>query len=122
MGNAAPASRPCTTGQRPRPTVLAFPKDDRSWLLDSTSPKDVSGKPELPADRSGFREERLGLEISRHLNTLVEYIVVNVGGLHGEMSSPSMKRVSVGGVIVLGARESRVQGERRQGIDIRRTK
>ena len=28
-----------------------------------------------------------------------------------------MKRMSVGGVIVLGARESRVHGEGRQGID-----
>jgi hypothetical protein len=39
-----------------------------------------------------------------------------------EMSSPSMKYASVGGVIVLGARESRVQGEGRQGIDIQWTK
>jgi hypothetical protein len=31
-----------------------------------------------------------------------------------------MKRVSVGGVIVLGARESRVHGEGRQGIDVPR--
>jgi len=43
---------------------------------------------------------------------------MNVGGLHGEMSSPSMKRVSVGGVIVLGARKSRVQGEGRQLVGI----
>ena len=38
-----------------------------------------------------------------------------------KVSSPPMKRMGVGGVIVLGARESRVHGEGRQGIDIRRT-
>jgi hypothetical protein len=37
-----------------------------------------------------------------------------------EMSSPSMKYASVGGVIVLGGRKSRLQGEGRQGIDISR--
>ena len=52
-----------------------------------------------------------GLYANRHLNGLVEFIFVNVGGLHGELSSPAMKRVSVGGVIGLGARESRVHGE-----------
>jgi hypothetical protein len=37
-----------------------------------------------------------------------------------EMSSPSMKYASVGGVIVLGRRESRLHGEGRQGIDASR--
>ena len=46
---------------------------------------------------------------------------MNVGGLLGEMSSPSMKRASVGGPIVVGGRESRLQGEGGQGIDVRRT-
>jgi hypothetical protein len=97
--------------------VVAIPTDDRGWLYSVTSLKDVSGQPELPADRSGFRKERLGSGRSHHLRASVEYIVVNVGGSHMEMSSPSMKYASVGGVIVLGARESRVQGEGRQGID-----
>jgi hypothetical protein len=35
-----------------------------------------------------------------------------------KVSSPPMTYQSVGGVIVLGARESRVQGEGRQGIDV----
>jgi hypothetical protein len=43
---------------------------------------------------------------------------MNVGGWHVEMSSPSMKRVSVGGVIVLGGRESRPHGEGRQLVGI----
>jgi hypothetical protein len=38
-----------------------------------------------------------------------------------EMSSPSMKPVSVGAAIVLGDWESQLQGEGRQGIDARRT-
>jgi hypothetical protein len=38
-----------------------------------------------------------------------------------EMSSPSMKYASVGGVIVLRGRESRLQGEGRQGMDVRPT-
>lgn len=38
-----------------------------------------------------------------------------------EMSSPSVKYASVGAAIVVGARESRVQGEGRQGRDVRQT-
>jgi len=116
-GNSSPASRPCTMGQRPHPMVLPIPKDDRDWSRFDTSQKDVRGQPELPSDRSGFREERLGSQISPHLNTSVECTVVNVGGPCGEGSSPPVKRVGVGGVVVLGGRESRLQGEGRQGID-----
>jgi hypothetical protein len=105
-------------GQRPHPMVLYFPKDDRGWSHDYTSSKDVRGKPVLPSGRSGFREERIGSYVSHHLNTSVEYSVVNVGGSHMEMSSPSMKYASVGGVIVLGGRESRLQGEGRQLVGI----
>jgi hypothetical protein len=93
--------------------VLYFPKDDQGWWGTDTSQKDVIGKPELPGDRSGFRDERLGSIESPHLRVSVEYIVVNVGGLCVEGSSPPVKRMGVGGVIVLGARESRVQGEGR---------
>jgi hypothetical protein len=98
---------------------LVVPKDDRSWLLNHTSAKDISGKPDLPADRSGFRKERLGSMISSHLNASVEYIVVNVGGfgMDAKVSSPPMTSQSVGGSIVVGARESRVHGEGGQGID-----
>jgi hypothetical protein len=35
---------------------------------------------ELPHSRSGYREERDGSVISRHLNMPVEFIIVNVGG------------------------------------------
>jgi hypothetical protein len=117
-GNSAPASRPCTMGQRPHPMVDDFPEDDREWLFYDTIPKDVRGQPVLPSGRSGFREERIGSDISLHLRASVEYIVVNVGGSHMEMSSPSMKYASVGGPIVVGGRESRLHGEGGQGIDV----
>ena len=75
-------------GQRLHPMVLIIPEDDRGWLLNLTSLKDVSGQPDLPSDQSGFRKERLGLIISRHLNTLAEYIIVNVGGPYMEGAVP----------------------------------
>jgi hypothetical protein len=46
---------------------------------------------------------------------------MNVGGPYGEGCSPPVKRMGVGAAIVLGARESRVHGEGRQGIDVRPT-
>ena len=72
----------------------------------------------LPPNRSGFREERIGSIASPHLNASVEYISVNVGGPCGEGSSPPVKRMGVGGVIVLRGRESRLQGEGRQLVGI----
>jgi hypothetical protein len=45
--------------------------------------------------------------------------MVNVGGPCGEGSSPPVKRVGVGGVIVLGARESRVHGEAAGQVETR---
>jgi hypothetical protein len=52
------------------------------------------------------------------LSCPVESISVNAGGSHMEGSSPPMKYASVGAAIVVRARESRVQGEGRQGIDV----
>jgi hypothetical protein len=59
--------------------------------------------------------------VSHHLRASVEYTIVNVGGPRVEGSSLPVKRMGVGGPIVVGARESRVQGEGGQGIDVRRT-
>ena len=42
------------------------------------------GKLVLPHDRSGYREERDGSDISHHLNTFVESITMNVGGPYVE--------------------------------------
>jgi hypothetical protein len=105
-------------GQRPHPMAYFAPKDDRGWSRWNTSPKVVRGQPGLPPDRSGFRDERLGSLISSHLRASVEYVIVNVGGPGVEGSSPPMKRTGVGGVIVLGGRESRLHGEGRQLVGI----
>jgi hypothetical protein len=94
------------------------PEDDRGCLDSDSNHKDVRGKPEVPSDRSGFRKERIGSLISHHLHASVEYIIVNVGGPCGEGSRPPMKRMGVGGAIVLGRRESRLHGEGRQLVGI----
>ena len=73
----------------------------------------------LPPDRSGYREERDGSGISHHLNTFAESIIMNVGGPSVEECGPPVKPMGVGAAIVVGARESRVQGEGPQGIDVR---
>jgi hypothetical protein len=53
------------------------------------------------------------LEGNHHLRHLVESCHGNVGDphVHVKVSSPPRARVGVGAAIVLGARESRVQGE-----------
>jgi hypothetical protein len=56
-----------------------------------------------------------------HLTTFAESIAMNVGGPYGERCSPAMKHRGVGAAIVVRARESRVQGEGPQGIDVRLT-
>jgi hypothetical protein len=77
---------------------------------------------DLPSDRLGYRKARDGSVISHHLHTLAEFITMNVGGLLAEGCSPPMNQASVGAAIVVGARESRVQGEGPQGIDVWWTK
>jgi hypothetical protein len=60
----------------------------------------------------------MGREGNRHLRYLVEFSSVNVGGSDRNVkeSSPLRSDLSVGGSIVLGARESRAQGEGSQGV------
>ena len=55
----------------------------------------------------------MGCVDNRHLNHLAESLLMNRGGLHqnGKASSLLMSGVSVGGSIVVRARESRVHGE-----------
>jgi hypothetical protein len=56
---------------------------------------------------------------NRHLKYLAEFISVNAGGppQDGKVSSLPMPAESVGGLIVLGGRESLLQGEGGQGIN-----
>jgi hypothetical protein len=44
---------------------------------------------------------------------------MNVGGPSAERCRPAMNQRGVGAAIVVRARESRVQGEGRQGSDVR---
>ena len=71
------------------------------------------GQPELPHDVRDTAKSGIGRRGNRHLKYLAEFIFVNVGGSYQNVKASSlpMSEMSVGGVIVLGARESRVHGE-----------
>jgi hypothetical protein len=97
------------------PTVQSCPKDCRSWLSHTANPKvEISNLNYLISIRDSAKRG-LGFTDNRHLNYLVESINMNVGGFYqnAKVSSPPMTDRSVGGVIVVGARESRVHGEGR---------
>jgi hypothetical protein len=85
------------------------PKDGRGWKFACSSQKGYQGLLVLPPDQSGYREERDGLHANRHLNDLAESIIMNVGGLLVEVSSPPMKQASVGGSIVGAPRGARLE-------------
>jgi hypothetical protein len=77
--------------------------------------KDVAGYPIYPVTGRDTAKSGIGFLDNHHLNNLVESISVNVGGFYQnvKVSSPPMTDRSVGGVIVVRARENRVQGEGR---------
>jgi hypothetical protein len=107
---------PGYTGQRTNQETFPFSTGYQSWLSSSTSPKISLGKPDYPTDVRDTAKSGIGCMGNRHLNYLVEFIFVNVGGSSyrdAKASSLPMPNMSVGGVIVLGARESRVHGEGR---------
>ena len=91
-----------------------------NWLLrldrHGYQSQGFSKSPVSLADVRDTAKSGMGYRGNRHLNYLVEFILANVGGLFAEASSPPEKQASVGGSIVLGARESRVQGEGSQGV------
>src|SRR4051794_32128681 len=109
----AGSKRPGSTGQRTSQKICPLSTDYRDWSNIATSPKVSADDLIYPADVRDTAKSRMGCEGNRHLQDLVEFIFVNVGGLLAEVSSLPKKQASVGGVIVLGARESRVQGEGR---------
>jgi hypothetical protein len=98
---------------------MRFSNGCRHWLQSCTSAKVSAGHLIYPADVWDTAKSGMGRRGNRHLNYLVEFIFVNAGGSYwnANESSPQMSSMSVGGVIVVGARESRVQGEGRQGIN-----
>jgi len=106
---------PGYTGQRTNQKIYPCSTGYRSWLADITSSKISLGKPEYPNDVRDTAKSGIGCTGNHHLNYLAEFIFVNVGGSYQDVkvSSLPMTDTSVGGVIVLGARESRVHGEGR---------
>jgi len=111
---------PTTTGQRTNQRLEPFAEGYREWCVTSLQ---VSGGylTYLP-DVRDTAKSGMGRAGNRRLHYLAESICVNVGGLrrNAKTSSPSISSVSVGGSIVLGARESRVQGEGSQGVNASR--
>ena len=95
-------------------------KDYRGWLQSLTNPKvEISNLNYLISIRDSAKSG-LGFTDNRHLNYFAESINMNVGGFYQDVkvSSPPMTDRSVGGVVVVRARESRVQGEGRQEVNI----
>jgi hypothetical protein len=84
-------------------------------ILTFQSKKVATGYPNYPVAGRDSAKSGLGLIDNRHLNNLAKSISVNVGGFYQDdkVSSPPMTDRSVGGVIVVGVRESRIQGEGR---------
>jgi hypothetical protein len=95
-------------------------KDYRGWLQSLTNPKvEISNLNYLISIRDSAKSG-LGFTDNRHLNYFAESINMNVGGFYQDVkvSSPPMTDRSVGGAVVVRARESRVQGEGRQEVNI----
>ena len=107
------------TGQRTNQQISVPATGYRGWLLCSASPKGSTGYLSYPVDVRDSAKSGWGHVANRHLHYLVEFISVNVGGSCQDVKASSlpMPDKSVGGVIVVGARESRVQGEGRQEIN-----
>ena len=109
-----------TTGQRAHLKLGVLATGGRGWLVLPTSPKVSADSLTYSADVRDTAKSGIGHLANRHLNYLIESISVNGGGLgrNAKVSSPPMSGVSGGGVIVLGARESRVHGKGHQEFDV----
>ena len=104
---------PTDTGQRTNQRLEVRANDYRDWSLLYTSPKVSAGYLIYPADVRDTAKSGTGRSGNRHLNYLVEFFSVNVGGScwNANGSSPQMSGMSVGGSIVVGGWESQPQGE-----------
>jgi hypothetical protein len=92
----------------------APPPGPRCWILVCSSPKGSAGYLPYPADMRDTAKSGMGCTDNRCLNSLVEFLAVNVGGWRAEASSPPLKHASVAGAIVVGGWESQLPGEGRQ--------
>ena len=108
------------TGQRASLKVVFIPTDCRDWLLLSTNLKASAGYLNYPVDARDSAKSGLGRVGNRHLNYLVEFSSVNVGGSpqDAKASSLPMPGKSVGGSIVVGGWENQPHGEGSQEFDI----
>jgi hypothetical protein len=108
------------TGQRANPKPCAIAEGYRGWVVIAPSPKVSADNLSYPADARDTAKSGKGRSGNRHLHHLAESISVNVGGSYRDVKASSlpMPDRSVGGAIVLGARESRVQGEGHQSVGI----
>ena len=110
-----------TSGVVPRSDVGQRTNLNVSCLLKGYCNMQIeTGDPVYPASVRDSAKSGLGSAANRYLNYPRESDYVNRGGFHqgGKVSSPPMLDESVGGVVVVGARESRVQGEGRQEANI----
>jgi hypothetical protein len=110
------------TGQRMSRKILPYSTGYQDWSSICTSPKVSADYLNYPADIRDTAKSGIGCTGNRHLHCLVEFIFVNVGGSqqNAKASSLPMTVESVGGVIVVGGRESLLHGEGRQGINASR--
>ena len=93
-------------------------KDCRDWSDYYTSPKDKANYLVYLAFVRDSAERGLGCTGNHHLRHLVESIFMNVGELYrgAKVNGQSIPDIEVGAIILLGARESRVQGEGSQSV------
>lgn len=109
-----------STRQRTNPAALRYPMGFRDWSLGHTNPKVGAGHLIYPVSVRDTAKSRIGCRDNCHLNYLVKFIIVNVGGLHrdAKASSPPMPVVSVGAAIVVRGWESQPLGEGPQSAGI----
>ena len=109
-----------TTGQRANLNLGVPATGCRGWLVLPTSPKGSTANLLYSVDARDTAKSGIGHIDNRPLPYLAESSSVNVGGSRPNVKASSlpMSAESVGGVIVLGAWESRAHGEGRQEFDI----
>ena len=114
------SDHPDEMGQRMRQRRCCNATDYRNLLLIIGGQKGFNTPPVYGVDVRDTAKSGMGCTDNRHLNYSVESLLVNVGGAQPnvKVSSLPMSGKSVGGVIVLGVRESRIQGEGHQGINV----
>ena len=97
-----------------------FPKRLSRLVIIFYQSKDRNKTPVYLVSIRDSAKSGLGRTDNRHLNYLVESILMNVGDSQRNVkkSSPSMSVMRVGVTIVVGTRESRVHGEGLQFVGI----